>query len=123
MGVSLADDGFGKVGQVRDAVGNVATGDVLFSNRGEDPPEHLLPSTAGGRGPLKIPEGFLRFLGEGAPVGLAEIGEGVVRGFWEVHGERISQLDKDGEVIGVQGNEGEPLGVYGNVWGGYGDVW
>ena len=101
----------------------MATGDVLFSNSGEDSPEHLLPSTAGGRGPLKITEGFLRFLGERAPVGLAEIGEGVVRGFWEVHGERISQLDKDGEVIGVQGNEGEPLRVYGNVWGGYSNVW
>ena len=77
----------------------MAAGDVLFSSGGDDPPEHLLPSTAGGRGPFKIPEGFLRFLGEGAPVGLAEIGEGVVRGFWEVHGERSSQFEEvSGEI-------------------------
>ena len=27
--------------------------------------------------------------------------------FWEVHGECTSQLDEDGEVVGVQSGEGD----------------
>ena len=108
-GVTLADEEFGLVREVGDTVGNVAAGDVLVGSCSEDPAEHPLASTTGGRGTLQVSEGFLCFLGEGAPVGLAEVSESVVGGFWEGHGEGITKLNEDGEVIGVKSDEGEPL--------------
>ena len=74
----MADEGFGGVGEVGDAVGDVAAGDMFPGGCSKDFPEHLLPGTTGGRKPFQIVEGFLRFPGEGVPVGLAEVSEGVM---------------------------------------------
>ena len=51
-GVTLADEGSGGVGEVGDAVGNVAAGDVFSGGYSKDSPEHLLPGTTGGRKPF-----------------------------------------------------------------------
>ena len=99
-GVAFDDKLFGVFSQVGDHVRDVATRDVFFGGLGYDAPELLLTGTTGGR-QLQVGEALLRFPGVGAPVCLSEVGESVVGGFWEDHGERSSQMDEDGKVVGV----------------------
>ena len=104
-GVAFSDQSFGRVSQVGDHVGDVATGDVFFGGLGYDAPELLFTGTTGGR-QLQVGETLLRFPGVGVPVCLTKISEGVVGGFWEDHGKRSSQMDEDGKVVGVQSGLG-----------------
>ena len=53
-GVTLADEGFGGVGEVGDAVGDVAAGDMFPGGCSKDFPEHLLPGTTKERSPSKL---------------------------------------------------------------------
>ena len=57
-GVTSVYKSFGSVSQVGDRVGDMAAGDVSVGGGCEDPPEALLPGTAGG-GQLQIGEDFL----------------------------------------------------------------
>ena len=100
-GVAFSDQSFGRVSQVGDHVRDVATGDVFFGGLGYDAPELLFTGTTGGR-QLHVGETLLRFPGVGVPVCLSEIGESVVRGFCEDHGERSSQMNEDGKVVRVK---------------------
>ena len=86
-------------------MGNVAARDVLVCSGGEDPPEAPFPGTTGG-GQLHVGEALLRFPGIRVPAGLAEVGESVSGGFRESHGKGPPQLDKDGEVVGVESGQG-----------------
>ena len=71
----------------------MATGDVFFGCVCYDAPELLLTGTTGG-GQLQVGEALLRFPGVGVPVCFSEVGESVVGGFWEEHGERSSQINE-----------------------------
>ena len=104
-GVAFLDQSFGGVSQVGDHVRDVATGDVFFGCVGYDAPELLLTGTTRRRH-LQVGEALLSFPGVGDPVCLAEVCESVVGGFWEDHGERSSQMDEDGKVVGVQSDLG-----------------
>ena len=96
----MADEGSGGVGEVGDAVGNVAAGDMFFGGLGEDVAELLLPDLTGG-GPLQKGERLLRVPGVGVPVCFLEICEGSVRGFWAGHRKDTAQVDEDGEMVGI----------------------
>ena len=86
----------------------MATGDVFLGGIGDDAPELPLAGTTRGK-QLHVGETLLHFPGIEVPVCLSEVGESVVRGFWEVHRKGSSQLDEDGEVVGVQSDESGPL--------------
>ena len=83
----------------------MATGDMFFGGFVDDAPELLLTGAAGGR-QLQVGEALLRLPGVGAPVCLTEVGESVVGGFWEDHGEGSSQMDEDGKVVRVKSGHG-----------------
>ena len=79
----------------------MATGDVFLGGIGDDAPELPLAGTTRGK-QLQVGEALLRFPGVGVPVCLSEVGESVVGGFWEEHGERSSQMNEDGKVVRVK---------------------
>ena len=83
----------------------MATGDMFFGGSVADAPELLLTGAAGGR-QLQVGEALLRFPGVGAPVCLTEVGESVVGGFWEDHGQRSSKMDEDRKVVRVKSGHG-----------------
>ena len=64
----------GGVGEVRDAVGNVAGGDEMFGGGEEDFAELGFTGTCGG-GWLKKRKGLLSFPSEGLPVRFPQVGE------------------------------------------------
>ena len=72
------------VREVRDAVPDVATWDVLLGCCGEDSAEDLLAGATGGRKFLPR-ESLLHLTAERSPISLPEISECTVRRFWEVH--------------------------------------
>ena len=72
------------VREVGDAVSDVATWDVPPGGCGEDSAEYFFTGTTGGRKFLPR-ESFLYLPAEGIPIGLTEVGESAMRGFWEVH--------------------------------------
>ena len=72
------------VREVGDAVPDVATWDVLPGGCGEDSAEYLLTGTTGGWKFL-LRESFLYLPAESIPIGLPEVGESAMRGFWEAH--------------------------------------
>ena len=78
------NEGFGVVGEVGNAVADVASGDVLPGGHGEDSTEDLLAGATGGWKSLPR-DSLLHLPVESIPVGLAEISEGTVGWFWEVH--------------------------------------
>ena len=120
-GVALTDKALGGVGEVGDHVRDVSFRDELFGGVEEDAPERALAGAAGGRG-LQGRKALLSPGGESLPVGFPEVGEGVAGGFWAVHGENPTQLNDDGEVVGVAGDDGAPFGVYCNMGRGNGEV-
>ena len=78
------NEGFSVVREVGDAVTDVTSGDVLPGGSGQNSAENPLARATGGRKFL-LREGLLHLPVESIPVGLAEVCEGTVGWFWEVH--------------------------------------
>ena len=74
----------------------MAAWNVFLGNVEKHAMEHPLIKNTHGKTLLSLP-------GKGIPVGLAEVGEGAVGRFWEVHGKSTSQLNENGEVIRIEG--------------------